>query len=120
MSVFSNKQDKFTQEIAKKYFSKWNFTKVAGDVTGRPLKPDPAVPLEMAKSMKTSPSKVAFIGDSETDIKTGIAAGMTPIAVTWGFRSRERLESAGAAVFADNIAELARILGVPLTGGFYV
>ena len=33
-----------------------------------------------------------YFGDTNTDMKTGKAAGMTTVAVLWGFRGREELE----------------------------
>ena len=38
-----------------------------------------------------------MIGDGETDIETAIAAGVKPVAVLWGFRSKKELRKARRA-----------------------
>ena len=49
-----------------------------------------------------TPEECAFIGDSDVDVLTGINLGCAlTVAVTWGYRSRGVLESAGAVNFAD-------------------
>ena len=47
-----------------------------------------------------------YIGDSEVDIQTAKRAGMLAVGCSWGYRSREVLEEAGADVIVDTPAEL--------------
>ena len=51
-----------------------------------------------------------FVGDSDTDIKTGKNAGVKTVAVTWGYRNRKLLEEAFADYMADTVDELCEIL----------
>ena len=51
-----------------------------------------------------------LVGDSDTDIKTGKNANISTVAVTWGYRSRECLMSAGADYMADTVEQLCEIL----------
>ena len=51
-----------------------------------------------------------YVGDSEVDVATARAAGVTELAVTWGFRSRQVLEEAGATVLIDHPGELVDFL----------
>ena len=65
--------------------------------------------LEMADNLKSGLSEVIYIGDSEVDIKTGQAAGVKTILVSWGFRSTEDLIKAGAEQIVDSVQEIFEI-----------
>ncbi len=103
LAVLSNKPDRLVKSIIKKLFSEGMFICVEGQ-TDLPRKPDPTVPLMMAKRCGASADNCFFIGDSEVDVKTAKNAGMHAIAVSWGFRDRALLE--GAEFIADNADEL--------------
>jgi len=94
--ILSNKPDEPVKDLAKKWFSEFKIPCVYGEREGIPRKPDPKGPLAIAEEMGLSPSEIAFVGDSDVDIKTGLNAGMTSIGVLWGFRTKEQLEAAGA------------------------
>jgi phosphoglycolate phosphatase len=47
------------------------------------------------------PSEAVMIGDREHDIKGALANGVCPIAVLWGYGSREELTKAGASVLCS-------------------
>ena len=51
-----------------------------------------------------------MVGDSAVDIRTAERAGIHSVGVSWGFRSREELQEAGAEYIADSVEELRRIL----------
>ena len=92
IAVLSNKQDNYVVDIVGKLFEKGIVTMVQGQ-TELPTKPDPTVPLLMATSLGFEPFEVAFIGDSDVDVKTGKNSGFVSVACAWGFRSREQLEA---------------------------
>ena len=46
----------------------------------------------------------------KVDIRTGHAAGMRTIGVSWGFRSREVLKEANAAYIVDTAQELLELI----------
>lgn len=46
-----------------------------------------------AEHFQAKPSECLYFGDTNTDMKTGIHAGMDTAAVTWGFRDRAELEA---------------------------
>lgn len=46
-----------------------------------------------AEYFHAKPSECLYFGDTNTDMKTGINAGMDTVAVTWGFRERAELEA---------------------------
>jgi phosphoglycolate phosphatase len=82
---------------------------VGGD--DAPRKPDPAGLLRIMATVGATPADTVFVGDSRHDVETARAAGVGMVAVTWGLASRAELETAGATVFADGAAELARWVG---------
>ena len=49
--------------------------------------------LGTAKALGVDPSECLYFGDTNTDMKTGINAGMDTVGVLWGFRDREELEA---------------------------
>jgi phosphoglycolate phosphatase len=61
----------------------------------------------MARAGAT-PAETVFVGDSRHDVETARAAGVAVVAVTWGLGSRDELAGAGATVFAETAADLAR------------
>jgi phosphoglycolate phosphatase len=57
---------------------------VCGDTTPTP-KPHPAPLLLAASHAKIDVSTCWYVGDGESDIKAGLAAGMTPVLATYGY-----------------------------------
>lgn len=110
MSVMSNKPDDHTKIIVKELLPDIPFELVFGNQPGRPHKPNPEVPLEVAAKMGVTPEETAFIGDSDVDMQTGVNAGMIPVGCTWGFRSKEVIAEAGAKYIMDRPLELLRLL----------
>jgi phosphoglycolate phosphatase len=110
LAVLSNKADEPTQRIAAALFADGHFDTVAGARPDVPLKPDPAGALLAAASLGLEPSRIVYVGDSPTDMRTALAAGMTPVGVSWGFRTREELVEAGASTVLDEPLELLRLI----------
>ncbi|MBQ0110505.1 MAG: HAD family hydrolase [Oscillospiraceae bacterium] len=110
LAVVTNKIDFISAAVVEKYYGKGLFDIIIGQKPGAPLKPDPAVTLQVMKDLSANPQTTAFIGDSDVDIKTGINAGVTPIGVSWGYRDKECQTQAGAEIFADSPKRLFEIL----------
>ena len=110
LAVLSNKADEPTQRIAAALFADGALDAVAGARPDVPLKPDPAGALRAAASLGLEPGRMLYVGDSPTDMRTAIAAGMTPVGVSWGFRTRDELAEAGASVVLDHPLELLGLL----------
>ena len=56
-----------------------------------------------------------YVGDSETDIKTALAAEMLPVGVTWGYGTKQAIADAGAIYIinrADELIELVHSLKI--------
>lgn len=110
LGVLSNKPDRQAVHVVRDIFGEHAFDCVHGQREGIPRKPDPAPLLALARELGAEPSEVLYIGDSEVDVATGKAAHMDTVAVAWGFRSREELQSAGAARIADTADEILQII----------
>lgn len=106
MAVLSNKPDDWTGVIVRHFFPDIPFTVVRGALPGVPHKPDPAPALGVAQALGVAPGNIAFVGDSNVDIRTGLGAGMYPIGVCWGFRDEEELREAGAKCLIHKPDEL--------------
>lgn len=92
LAVLSNKPDAYVKNIISTLFDK-EIIPIAMGETDLPRKPDPTAPHYIAKALGFEASECAFVGDSEVDIRTAQNAGMTSVAVSWGFREREALLS---------------------------
>jgi phosphoglycolate phosphatase len=106
MAILSNKADELTQQICAALLKEWSFDVILGATDNFPRKPNPASALFMAKKMNILPEDIIYVGDSNVDMQTAVAAGMFPIGVTWGFRTKEELKHAGAELIIDKPMEL--------------
>ena len=97
-------------KIAAIIFPLWKFKIILGSKPETPKKPDPAAALKICAQMNCRPNETIFVGDSETDVKTAVAAHMIPIGVSWGYRSVESIREAGARVIINNPMELLQFL----------
>jgi phosphoglycolate phosphatase len=111
MAVVSNKPDPVTAQVVAQLFPSIRFALVRGGLDGVPVKPHPAGAIEAAQAMGLKPGNCGFLGDSDVDMKTALAAGMVPLGAAWGFRTRVELEEAGAAMLLDGIQELLGLIG---------
>jgi phosphoglycolate phosphatase len=114
LAVVSNKRDDAVKILTKQFFGE-KIPVALGERGGDTRKPSPKLCFEAADVLSVPAEKVLYIGDSPSDIRTAHNAGMIPVGVTWGFRSREELSAAGDALLADTPEELMRIIndGIP-------
>ena len=110
LAVLSNKPHEYTVKCVSELLPNWTFDVVFGQRDSVRRKPDPAGALEIVSVLEIAPEECVFVGDTGVDMKTAVAAGMVPVGVTWGFRSREELEENGAEVIIDHPSELLQVL----------
>lgn len=108
-ALVSNKADKAVQTLCDRFFP-YLFDTVRGEREGIRRKPFPDAVNEVMSSLGFEPKDSVYIGDSDVDIQTAANAGTDCISVTWGFRSREFLESNGAEKLVSSVRELEREL----------
>ena len=109
-AVLSNKPHHFTEMCVAKLIGNENFNVVLGQREGVKKKPCPDAAFEICDTIKVDPKDVVFIGDTNVDIITGIAAGMKTIGVLWGFREEGELREAGAHYIVDNPNQILEII----------
>ncbi len=101
MTVFSNKPDEFTRLCVTRLLSGWHFAAIQGATSTLPRKPDPRGALAIAAPLGIAPGDFLYLGDTNTDMQTAVAAGMFPVGALWGFRTAEELLATGAARLAE-------------------
>lgn len=111
--ILSNKNDRFTKVMVEKILSQWRFKIVQGALPNVPLKPDPVMALQIAKKLRIPPEQFLYLGDSGTDMKTAVAAGMFPVGCLWGYRTANELLQSGAKVLIDNPLDALDIINNP-------
>lgn len=105
-AILSNKPDEFTKKIASRYFGTCAFDRVRGLLDDEQPKPDPSLIQEICKELGLEPDETVFVGDSGTDMITGVRAGIRPVGVLWGFRDADELKKGGAARLVKTPGEL--------------
>lgn len=110
LAVLSNKDDQDTVSVIRHYFAGNPFELVRGRRTGVPIKPDPAAALQIAETMGLTPDDFWYLGDTPTDLKTCVNAGMHFIAAGWGFRPESELRAAGAERLANTPLDALKMM----------
>ena len=110
MAVLSNKPDDATRTVVEGYFPDCQFQVVRGALPSVPIKPDPAAALQIAGELDIPPERFIYLGDTDTDMCTAVAAGMFPAGAIWGFRSAEELTANGAKVLLKKPREVLNLL----------
>lgn len=108
--VLSNKTETTAQKIVCHFFPEGQFTAVFGRVPERPLKPHVDAARPVFDILGISADKIAYVGDSNTDILFGKAAGMFTVATPWGYRSREELLAVEPDAIVEHPMELLGVL----------
>ncbi len=110
MAVLSNKPDAFVGEMVRHYFPRTPFEIARGARPGVPVKPDPGSALQVAAEMRLAPEDFLYLGDTNTDMRTARAAGMSSVGALWGFRTEAELRESGAERLIASPGELLGLL----------
>ena len=110
IAILSNKPEPFTLLAVNELLSPWTFFPIRGARPDTPRKPDPTGALVVAEELGVEPAKCLYLGDTDTDMKTAVGAGMYALGATWGFRLGEELLRTGAQTLLDEPMELLELL----------
>ena len=113
LAILSNKNDRFTKVMVEKILPQWRFKIVQGALPDVPLKPDPTMALQIVKKLVIAPEQFLYLGDTSTDMKTAVAAGMFPVGCLWGYRTADELIESGAKILIDNPLDVLGIIDNP-------
>lgn len=95
LAVLSNKTDSAVQVLMQEFFP-GVFEVIQGETPEVRRKPAPDGLLAILDRLNLQPEEALYIGDSEVDIETAQHANVELLACSWGFRSEEQLQKAGA------------------------
>ncbi len=110
LAILSNKYHSFTLQCADWFLGPWPFEVILGIRPSVPPKPDPFAAGEIAALLRTPPEQCLYVGDTSVDMQTGLSAGMFPVGVLWGFRTRAELEENGARIIISHPLDLLDVL----------
>ena len=110
IAVFSNKPHLEAVHVVETIFGKNFFSMIQGQTEEIPRKPSPDGALYLAKKLGVKPGECLYLGDTNTDMDTGRAAGMDTVGVTWGFRPAEELREHHARFLIDYPEQILEIL----------
>lgn len=116
MAILSNKEHAEAVALVEQRFGREPFVDILGHDGRFPLKPSPESLLHLIKHASTTPSRTMYVGDTDTDMKTGRALPPGPdgacfvVGCAWGFRDAHELASTGADVVLERPTDLLRVV----------
>lgn len=110
LAVLSNKPEPFTLLCIKRFFPEIPFDLTLGASDRFPRKPDPTSAKWIASQFSSNPKRIAYVGDTNTDMQTAVGANLFAIGVSWGFRSEQEILAAGAKVMCHTSDDLQQTL----------
>lgn len=112
LAVASNKYQAATEKIVAHFFPN-TFDVVLGERAGIPRKPDPQIVWDILASLPSTinhkPSTL-YVGDSLVDAATARVADLPFVACTWGFCTKEQLQTAQPNYMVNHPSEILALL----------
>ena len=111
--IVTNKAMRFTDPLVRALrLHRRAAVVVAGDSTPH-AKPHPAPLIEAVRRIGVEPRHCAYVGDDLRDVQAGRSAGMTTVAVRWGYLGLgDLIEAWGADHIADSPADVLKRLAM--------
>lgn len=110
IAILSNKPHEFTIPTIAHFFKEIKFDVVFGSRNNIARKPSSEAVYEILEILNVKAEECYFIGDSETDMQTGVNSGIDAIGVSWGFRTIDEMMQNGAKYIIDKPDEIISIL----------
>lgn len=108
-AVISNKLESLSRRVLADLGLLEHIDLVLGGDSVEEKKPSPKPLIHVMEILATAPGESVIVGDSCFDIQAGKAAGVTTVAVSYGFRAADTLTEADYII--DAIEELPDLLG---------
>ena len=108
--IVTNKAERFALPLIKLLgYGKRAACVIGGDTTGR-LKPHPDPLYAAARAIRIAPELCLYVGDDERDVQAGRAAGMTTVAVRYGYLNGSDPATWGADGVIDTPLDALRFI----------
>ncbi len=107
-AVISNKRESLSKMVLDGLGLSRYFDIIIGSDTTPEKKPSPMPILKVLSELHVRPADAVIVGDSNYDVDAGKAAGVTTVAVTYGYRPREVI--AHADYLIDRMTDLIPLL----------
>ncbi len=107
-AVISNKKETLSRIALDGLGLSKYFNIIVGSDTTPERKPSPLPVLKVLSELTVHPSEAVIVGDSNFDVDAGKAAGVTAIAVTYGYRPVEMIKHADYLI--DRMTDLIPLL----------
>ncbi len=109
----TSKPEIYAEKIARHFGFYDYFDSIAGALLdGSRIEKSDIITYALKKVGVSDIRDCIMIGDTKFDVIGAAAFGMDSVGVTYGYGSREELETAGATYLADSTAEIKKILNV--------
>lgn len=106
LGVVTNKPSAFTDDLLEQMgLSHWFGTTVSGD-TLTVKKPRPEPLHHALRELGADAGSALMVGDSVTDVRAAQNAGLPVVAVRYGYNFGDPIDSLGAEIVVDSLAEL--------------
>lgn len=112
-AVLSNKPHEQTIRVIYHAFPEDTFDMILGFKEEIPKKPAPDGAWKIMEEFQAEAEECLYIGDTNTDMQTGNAAGMHTVGVLWGFRDRKELEENRAEYIAEHPLQILKMTESP-------
>lgn len=109
LAVLSNKPHEGTCGVIHGLFGDEVFDVVQGLEVGMKKKPATDGVFAITRKLGVKPEDCMYVGDTNTDMQTGKAAGMYTIGVLWGFRDYQELKENHADAIIEHPKQLLDI-----------
>lgn len=106
--VISNKREALSKRLLADLRLLQYFDAVLGSDSVKERKPSPEPVLKIMSLLSINPKEAMIVGDSTYDINAGRAAGVTTVAVSYGYREVRLLQDADFII--DDIGQLVPLI----------
>lgn len=110
--VLTNKPHQRAIENVEAVYGKGYFDDILGEQEGIPKKPDITGVKMLLDKFQLKPEECLYMGDTNTDMKTAIAANLDAVGAVWGFRGREELAKFSPKYMAETPLDVAKLIGL--------